>query len=422
MSGRKGGTEMERKHEADTMSGKRMDQEGMALILALMVLLVLTVIGAALMANVNTETKISGLKVRDTQALTVAEAGVQEAMLRLRNGDVPDDLNPRNVTVIFNQVAGSLPPVGADTTALATLQTAGSYLNYSTAYKDPMMLTMHYKTHNGVIQRYDEMANPKVNTATGNPIWVITSTGMSGTSGRTTYAEVCRARINVQVRGAVAANVGIQFKGNINVCGHDHRADTPVNTYPNTCDLLWHAPPSNMVHTTCMPGAWSTKDATTKGSANVQGDPIPMKTYQTGFYSGPWDVFTMTQPDFWSWIGSPLSTAPNPPKGIYYLDNDNVKQNGSGDFTYNSGDGEGLLYVDGTLRLNGNFTYRGMIYCEGDLFINGNVWILGGIVVKGKSVVKIANGSAIVLYSADAIQQKITKYGGNLQTIAWREM
>src|SRR5262249_5518534 len=106
----------------------RIDQEGMALVLAVLVLLVLTVIGAALMANVNTETKITGLKVRDTQALQLAEAGAQEAMLRLRNGDVIDDLNPRNVTVIFNQAAGSVPSVGTDTTALATLQPTGSYL------------------------------------------------------------------------------------------------------------------------------------------------------------------------------------------------------------------------------------------------------------------------------------------------------
>ena len=78
----------------------RPHQEGMALVLALLVLVVLTVIGAALMANVTTETKISGYKVRDTQALTVAEAGVQEAMLRIRNGDVVDDLNPTRVNVI----------------------------------------------------------------------------------------------------------------------------------------------------------------------------------------------------------------------------------------------------------------------------------------------------------------------------------
>ncbi len=402
--------------------GNRPHQEGMALVLAIMVLLVLTVIGAALMANVNTETKIAGLKVRDTQALTIAEAGIQEAMLRIKNGDVPDNLNPRNVTMIFNQAAGSIPAVGVDTTALATLQPAGAYLGYSTATKNQNTLSMRYKTKMGVIQRYDDTANPKINTATGNPIWVVTSTGTAGGSARTVYAEVCRTKFNILAKGAVVANVAISFKGNIKVCGHDHRADTPTNVGPPSCDAgigNWWA---GTVHGTCMPGAWSTNTATTQGSPTVQGEPAAMQTYQTGFYSGPWDVLTMAQSDFWPWVGTPLSVEPSPPVGIYYLDNDNVRQNKSGDFSYNGGDGEGFLYVDGNLRLNGSFTYRGMIYCEGDLFINGNCWILGGIVVNGKTTVKIANGSAIILYSGDSIQQKISKYGGNLRTIAWREL
>ena len=405
-----------------TEPSNRPNQEGMALVLAIMVLLVLTVIGAALMANVNTETKISGLKVRDTQALSVAEAGVQEAMLRLRNGDVNNDLNPRNVTVIFNQVAGSLPPVGADTTALPTLQPTGSYLSYSTPGKSIQMLTMKYKTKNGVIQRYDDAANPKINTTSGAPIWIVNATGTSGGSTRSIYAEICQSRFNILAHGAVVAQVGIQFKGNINVCGHNHRMDTPAQKSPPQCDAYWDA----SVHSTCMPGAWSEDTTTTQGSPNIYGEPTATKNYQTGFYSGPWDALGMTQQDFWFWVGTPTSTPPAPPQGIFYVDNDAIKQNGwmnsnNGSWTFNGGDGEGLLYVDGDLKINGSFTYRGMIYVEGDLEINGNSWILGGLVVRGKTKVKIANGSAVILYSGEAMQQYITKYGGNIRTIAWKE-
>jgi hypothetical protein len=316
-------------------------------------------------------------------------------------------------------VAGSIPAVGAGEAALPTLQPVGSYLAYSTSTtKGPSTLSIKYKTKAGVIQRYDDTANPKINTATGNPIWVIQSTGTAGSSSRAIYAEVCRSRFNILARGALVAHVGISFKGNIKVCGHDHRADTPAQIAPNACDVSWHA--ANP-HTTCMPGAWTEADIQTKGSPTVQGNPVATSTYQTGFYSGPWDAMGMTQSDFWSWVGAARSVAPNPPSGIIYLDNDGVKQNASGSWSYNGGDGEGLLYCDGDLTLNGAFTFRGMIYCEGDLKINGNSWILGGLIVKGKSVVKIANGSAIVLYSGDAMQQKISKFGGNLRTLAWRE-
>ncbi len=46
----------------------------------------------------------------------------------------------------------------------------------------------------------------------------------------------------------------------------------------------------------------------------------------------------------------------------------------------------------------------------------------GGLIVNGKATVKIANGSAVVLYSSEAIAQSISKYGGNMRTIAWREL
>ena len=397
-------------------------QEGMALVLALLVLLVLTVFGAALMVSVNTESKIAGHKVRDTQALTLAEAGMNEAVLRIKNGDVPDDNNPRNVTLIYNAAAGSLPTSGTDTTSLATLQPTGSYLNYSTAGKGTNVLTVKYKTQMSQILKYDDTANPKINTSTGNPIWVVTSTGREGAATRTVVAEVTRSKFNILSRAAVATNVAISFKGNIKICGHDHRMDTPAQTGPPACDVgigNWWA---STVHTSCLPGAWSSNGVTQQGSPTVQGEPSATKTFQTGFFSGPWDAMGMTQSDFWAWVGAPQATAPGSPSGIYYLDNDNTKQNKSGSWSYNGGNGEGLLYCDGDLQLNGNFTYRGLIYAEGDVKINGNCWILGGLVVNGKTTVKIANGSAIILYSSESIQQKIAKYGGQLRTLAWREM
>ena len=396
------------------------DERGMALVLALLVLLILSVIGAALMANVTTESKITGYKLRDTQALTVAEAGVQEAILRIRNGDFLDDQNPRNVTLIYDQVAGSIPVSGADTTSLPTLQPAGGYLGYSSAVKNPMVLSIQYKTRGNTIVRYDETTTPKINTSTGSPIFVIRSTGRTGNAYRSLYTEVTRNRVNVTARSAVTANVDIQFSGNIKICGHNHVLQTPPGTQPNLCDATYLVSPP---HTTCLPGAWSSKMIDTGvGSPTVQGEPVDMQQNQVGFYSGPWDALSMTQPEFWPWVGSALTAEPGVPQGIFYLDDDLVKQNKSGDFSYHGGDGEGFLYVDGDLRINGSFIYKGLIYVEGDLDINGDCWILGGLIVNGKATVKIANGSATVLYSSEAIAQSISKYGGNMRTIAWREL
>ena len=69
-------------------------ERGIALVMALLVLLVISIICAALMMSVQVETKISGRDDRRSQALSIAEAGVSEAVSRIRNGDVPDTLNP----------------------------------------------------------------------------------------------------------------------------------------------------------------------------------------------------------------------------------------------------------------------------------------------------------------------------------------
>jgi hypothetical protein len=142
---------------------------------------------------------------------------------------------------------------------------------------------------------------------------------------------------------------------------------------------------------------------------------------QTGFYAGPWEALGMDQNSFFLWTGPPIVTSPDPPRGIIRLDNNAVSQDQSGSYAFNGGNGEGLLYVDGDVTLNGNFNFRGLIYIEGDLKINGTCWILGGIIVRGKTTIKIANGNCSVLYSMPAIQETLNRYGGQVVTLSWLE-
>jgi hypothetical protein len=107
-------------------------------------------------------------------------------------------------------------------------------------------------------------------------------------------------------------------------------------------------------------------------------------------------------------------------KGVFYLDNNTVTQDASCSVGPAGIDGEGLLYVDGDLKLNSNFSWKGFIYCEGDITVNGNAWVLGGIVARGKTTIKI-NGGFTVLYSGDEITQMLTKYGSQFVTLSWRE-
>jgi len=275
---------------------------------------------------------------------------------------------------------------------------------------------VQYKTDAArtVIYKYDENKNPAVQTVSGFPIFVVTSTGRKGAAQRQIVTEVIQKPVDVNAKGALAANQGIEFSGTSDVCGFNHDFGTPTGTDIPGCGAFHLA--SGHLN-----GAWSSGAITSGGAAQQEGSPTPTTQNQVGFYSGPWDALSMEQAEFFSWIGAPLGSEPANPQGIYYLDNNGSSQDASGDFKYNGGTGEGLLYVDGDLAINGNFSFRGLVYVEGDLKINGDCWILGSIIVKGHSTIKIANGTCTVLFSEEAISQTIAKYGGLFVTLAWRE-
>ena len=402
-----------------TPSPATRNERGIALVVALLILLVISMLATVLMMSVKVNSKITSHGLREAAALNTAQAGVAEAMSRLSD---PDDLptglngNPRAVVQIFNALPGSVPALGTDSTGFATAQPAGSWLDYSTATRGPNVLTVQYKTDAArtAIYKYDSGSIPHIQTASGSSIYVITVTGRAGGDHKSIQAEVIQKPVQVLAKGAVVAQVGIEFSGNSDVCGKNHRVDTPVGTRIAACD-------NYLVGSGDMPGAWSEGTITPGGSSQQAGNP-PITDHQTGFYTGPWDVFNMSQAEFYSWIGAPIGSEPAPPAGIYYLDNNTTTQDHSGNFAYHGGDGEGLLYVDGDLTINGNFNFKGLVYIEGDLKINGTCWILGGLVVKGITTVKIANGDCTVLYSEDAITQYVTKYGGTFINLSWRQL
>jgi Tfp pilus assembly protein PilX len=405
-------------------------ERGIALIMALLTLLVLSLLAVVLYTSVTVGTKITGHNLRESQALNTAEAGVAEACSRIANEEGPSlgAVNPAHQVVqIFNCAAGSVPVPGADTTGLATAQPAGTWLNYTASSRGPNVLTIEFKTDptRTVVYRYDPSQNPHINTVSGYPIYRITSTGIEGADVRHVVAEVIRKPIISSAYGALVANQGIDFTGTSNVCGYNHSIDTPINTGQcgRACLGGCNEDPAAQhweLGTGDRAGAWCSQDVTIGGSSQQNGSPDTL-THQVGFYNGPWEALGMTQQQFFDWIGAPTNNMPDPPSGVYYLDNDGTAGNASGSYSIHGGDGEGLLYVDGDLSINGNFSFKGLVYIEGDLKVNGNCWILGAVICKGNDRIKVANGTCVVLYSKDAIEQKIAKWGGQFVTLSWRE-
>ncbi len=407
---------------------RRPQERGIALVVALLVLLVLSLLAVVMMATVMGDRKVAGHSTRETSALNTAEAGIAEACSRIRNLDIQFGANPRGVAQIFNCAPGSVPALGVDSTGFATAQTAGQYLRYTSTGRGVNTLTVTYKTdaQRTVIYKYDPAKNPPVQTLTGSPIYVVTSTGVEGPDKRTVVAEVFQKPIQVAVSGAFQAGLDVKFTGNAVACGYNHRADTPVGTgsngrngNPGDCnENLFANPPQWEWPSGSLAGIWSTGAPGGSGASNAFGTPAKSENNPT-FFAGPWEALGMTQAEFYAWVGSPVAALPGNMNGIIYLDNNAVKQDATGAWSPSSG--TGLIYADGDLTLNAGFTWRGLIYCEGNIKVNGNAWILGAVVCKGKSSIKF-NGGATVLYSYDAIQNYISKFGGRIVNYSWREL
>jgi len=366
------------------------------------------------------------------QSLNLAEAGVGEAEARIiKQETLMDPTDPNGVCQIFNTPAGSVPVLGADSTALATGQPVGSYLSYSTPTKGPDVLTIAWKKNpNGtMVMRYDGAQNPAMNVATGSPVYTITATGRVGTTRRTVIADVIQKPYQVLAKGAITAAIPITDLGNAVICGYNHSANTPYDDGLKGRDNPAPIPPNdpkychdNELGWGDQAGVWCTTSVTPGGNASTFGTPnIQQNQGAAAFYTGPWDCFAMSQSEFWGFVGAPHdpSSITNW-NGLYYVDNNGVTMDQSCSLSPSGIDGEGFLYVDGDVHLNSNFHYKGFIYVEGDFDINGNAWVLGGIVVRGKTNIK-SNGGMTVLYSSDAITQMLTKYGGQFVTLAWRE-
>ena len=402
------------------------NQHGAALVLAMVVLTTLAIVALFLGSQASINRRIASDDMVKSKALRCAEAGIAEATARIQSGLGPDPYGATpavKVVQILN--ATTVGAAGADTTLVTTGQPGGQWLPYSTSTKGPSALTIEFKTNPArtAIYKYDKTLTPPIQTTKGAPIFRITSTGRVGTVRRTIVAEMYWNPVVLNTKGALAAGEDVKFSGNAVACGYDHRQDTPATTGasgrtgPGGCNEnpglnLWESSGSTIA------GIWSGGDATPTGAANAFGGPA-LANFQAPFYAGPWEVLGMTAAQFWAYVGSPIATMPGTPNGVYYLDNDLTKQNQSGDWNMN--DGQGFLYADGDLTLHDN--WRGLVYCEGDLKLSGPAWVLGGVISRGHGHKIQFNGGATILYSYEAIARNL----GNRITwnkpylLSWKE-
>jgi hypothetical protein len=409
-------------------------ENGNILVVTLLVLFAISVIGGTLAMISSVDLKISGNQRKTTQALFIAEAGLNEAIHRLSlpsptnvtvggwTGDAAisdsDPYDPNWTVRIYLTSPASAPAGGGSVYSTGTIQDPNQpYLTYSEPTGVDNVLTIQHKWRDqdgdgardaNEIVRYDALQIPPENFTSGYPVEIVTVTGRAVDGERIIQAEVTKRTVIVRTLGALYVDKAVKITGDAAFCGFNHDLSTPPYTVPNAC-VAWHLPSGEL------PGVTSTGDVIkVMGSADVAGYPTPTDQSATNPFYSLAEVLGFTDEELADLLANADNTSiVNPLNGITYIQGDaNITS---------SLVGEGLLYVTGDLHAAGSYIFKGLIFVEGDVHFTGTPWILGSMVVRGTSDFNFSSGNAAVLYSKDAITHALTKSMPCI-VLTWREI
>jgi hypothetical protein len=394
------------------------DEHGLAPVAALLAVIFLSLAVAGILMSIGDGPAVPGVDPLGSPARAIAEVGAAEAMARLRAGEFSDAADPRREWRFSLADRDPAADAGADAIAPATLVPVNRWLVSDTPAGGDVAIAVRYRTDpaHARIVRYDPSVFPSIQTSTGSPILTIASRGRSGDDRATILADVTLTPFDPapRARAALAAGADIRCIGSAQVCGRNHSPTIPAGTWGHDrCRAFELA-------TGHLPGAWSGGAVSWRKSPLPEGDP-PILERQSGFPAEPWECVGLSRQRFQDWVGHPSRTGPRAPRGIVYLQDEARPRGRRTAFAFHGGSGAGMLYVDGDLRLSGEFRYVGLIYVEGDLEIDGPCWILGSVVVKGRGTIGAGGGKCCVLYSANAVRQSLARYGGEVSILSWRE-
>jgi hypothetical protein len=414
------------------------EEHGSALLVALLMLMAMAFCGAALVMTASSDLKVAGEERRGVQAEFVAEAGVQEALHRLSlasgttitvdgrtfDPSIRDSASPLDPGWEARVFASNTTPASSGSIHYTpTVQSGGNRLAYSSGSE---YVSVRHKWQDldgdGVrdaneIVLYDSNKFPPENFDSGSPVEVIDVQGHHGEARRRLRVECTRFPFAPNVLAALSSDRGVDVRGNVCICGHDHRASIPTGT-----DLSTNPPcsPNYDQAEGHRPAITTTGDPVDRrGSSDLLGDPTATDTSSTNPFYTLAQALGVTQDvldqvlaganHHSSHDGSPLN-------GITYIDGD-----ATGGEKFNNVTGDGLLYVRGDLDVSGSFVWRGLIYVEGDFKITGTPWILGGIWVRGRSDYAFSGGAPAILYSSEQLRLSLESAFEYI-ILSWKEM
>jgi Tfp pilus assembly protein PilX len=186
------------------------DERGVALVLALLILVTLTVLGIGGMFSASTDTAISGNQKGTAQALYAAEAGISDLIDKLNTDAAYTPGTPYSTTWAPADLTGTVNTFGYTVRVRHKLDDEDC---------DGDSVTNE-------IVKYDKACYPSsplpAGSASSYPVEVVTSTASLGKYQNTTLTEVTKQRFTYKTTGALTAQSDVDLNGDIEIDGNTH--------------------------------------------------------------------------------------------------------------------------------------------------------------------------------------------------------
>lgn len=423
---------------SDMTRQNKKDERGFILVLALVTMLAMTIIGLSVVMNMTTDMQLSSNERDSKAAFQLAEAGVQEAMSRIRLssgsdryiGEHPSDAGYRTLawnsdgSKDFSSGSGDADRRSADNLMygvtieyLAEGNPEGfcdgnsSGPNSSGNHPDPNSTTWTCNDSPEELVMYGRDFN-LVSTSTyvtyGKfPVYKVTSAGTSNNITRTIVAYVGASELNTDTEYGINTNACIDVSGNASSigvvkqgpgCGCDAKiissggSCAPNKASEDDMDTYLGEDISKIIEYA------DEKHSCNNGTCSAPGDDIPSSGKIEGVVQ-----------DWGDFDGDAYST-------MIYIDNPGREVSLSGNF-----EGRGILIITGDLKLSGTLAYEGLIYVFGDVTISGggsSLNVVGGIMAN--STVNV-NGNIDVVYDKDTLEA-VSKENSTPALVLWKRL
>lgn len=414
------------------------------MVITMLMLMGLTALGAAFMTASRSETQITGNVIRHAQALSIAEAGLNEAIARLAIpsspnfiGENPFAPNPGWGRYIVLKKGNALQDPEYAVTATdgldndldaATDETSESYpeiLSLQAGVSDPIQypwIKVKYVLDSGNnIVLYGDHDNNRAtadrkNSVFGVPVIDVTARGEQGAASRTIEVELVRPPAFDITACMYTEDDDFSFSGDdFLISGQDFDPATG-DTIPGSKRLpaiVTTADVSKLV------GSIGHQQADqiigSGGSGDVQSADADLNLE---WYVDTWgrvadlhyigDTANPSDPDAWGTYDD---------YHIVYIEDGDLNLKGEAH-------GGGLLLVEGNVQIVGSFTWYGVIIALGDIYLKGGgdlpdqFHIYGGLFSNGIQL-NTVTGNADIFYSSEAIA-RLSRIKGIIP-LSWNE-